>query len=408
MDRHIIARAPWEPDSWTPLDMESDPDLGRNEINTVDDMIMTRLAGLGSASKAKLAPVMSFQVMRCFDQCMDQVLRVSLLSPEHADSVLDVLGMASLELTVGGAPILKLQRLALDYIVGTELNRGITLLSTDDMRDVNRSPFDEPFKKQGQAWVYNTQFKHLQKGRYYLDIPLHVDFFMCGCPVVGLWLQYHDVRFTLTLSPELCSALQPCLHPDDALELYSNAGTYCASEERRDLACATRDTVVMSCSSEILPLDPYCKLAVQGSANCKFFIIMMKYTVDDSGLDGLMPSVTSATLHYGRGSTQRSLDPDMFFVRDYKRNIRFYVISPDPEVDMTKWCLVQSEFNEKVRIKQDNDQYTFINQGHMLYRPVAVDQLTATLDAWPVGVQIEGYCVTQSIMRNMSGMAGLF
>jgi hypothetical protein len=401
----FITKDIWEQDQWQPIDMERDPDLLQNGILNRYDQIMMMLenTGPGCSNDAKLAPCMIFSFPRKADMTMDHILRISLKDPEYADIVLDILGMSSLSITLGGTPILEMKRLAFSYLITEELKRDkIKLLYTEEIDGMSKD-FEKPFKRDANKWIYEGRLKNLKKGRYFLDIPLQMDFFMSGCPISGVWLAYHDIRVIIDTDPIACTSLQKYLHPEDALQLYSNQYTYCSHGERRELVSYTYSFVTLRCTSQCMNLDPYGKFTVNGSQTCKFFMIMMKY--HDSTYNNIMPEIIHAVIHYPDGSSY-TLDINFFFVRDYKREIRFYVISPDVDTNMADWCSVQYEFNKRKKCKvQSDDTYSkYTNEGNIIYRPITVDHLEITLNDWPQELHIESYCISQSVIEMRSGM----
>lgn len=323
-------------------------------------------------------------------------LRLKLSSRDICISkILDELQYMRLRIQVGGMDIITIPSLTLNFLIleklqeiGRSKDRGINIFNLREWLQY-RSP-DEvalTIHEYGDKRCICRYFAGNLDDTY-LDIPLLFDFFGYGMNLK--MLAFHEVKVIFTLAT------------DKDIPLINDISIY---PEYYHLDIASDDGrsqyhAIMKCEPDIHPCVPSRTLQCYGSVVTKLLYVLIRTEQSKPDHDHDicdLPEIESVIMVHNL-STVVDLDTNMFYIADYDKNIRLYVISPHRDQDMRNWINVANEF------KGDGEG---IKGGHMDFLPVSVDKFIIKLSNWSPWITVETYLISQNMYHTISGMGTL-
>jgi hypothetical protein len=424
-------------DFWKPIDPETDPDLDgsldkhtgmNNEYVTIDSQILSLSDNIGRSSdpstvpglsglrgfECKISNNMSIVLPRRHNTIsMSMMLRMKIRSADDIVAILDTIQYAKVTLSMGGHIIYTIPNLTLNFLIleklqemGRSKDRGITTfnhrewssgLTHEEMRAIITTNNDD------NICIHNRY--HVDSpDDVYLDIPLLFDFFSYGTDLCISALIWHEARITITVSEPIAEKLKT-LVTEPKIWLTPESSAMYTSNALTDLTNDTMNMVTM-CSSMNHQIDPMSdRIQVIGDTAVKFLFIMIRSSEPDIEVTEL-PEITSIQIQY-RYNNFTELDTDMFYVADYDKSIRLYVVSPDPEQDMRRWVDILNECkptDHRIGMHQQHDNTKGMN---LIFKPINLESMIIQFSHNAPHIEVQVHTILQNVLNTKEGMGGL-
>lgn len=432
-------------DRWIPVDMENDPDLEYvpleedrtlNGVGYTNDQIINAMM-IGARTcvgtdqeRLDLDTLLHSTHMSTVDMkkkhptaalsrsgdVLDTrfVLRIplSLYGREHVADLLHDIRNVALTLIIGGTRLYEIPSMLVNLIlldsIGAERygNAGGIFNLAEWYESVDPDEALAYVIRHGEFVTtrYN-KYTAWNANDTYLDIPLMFDFFSYGGELPVIALQYHtiDIEFhglTLEqLKPYVPSVFKVGVYPEKTVNYNTNERGVLARAERRETVTITCDTYP---SFDRTVVETY------GAISTKFFFVTVESLDRDVCTFGL-PDIIEAQVDHGGPWCQAGveLDPTMFYIADYDKRIRLYVISPDPEQDMRKWTDAYEEFAGTDHKQGMHTVSSNMDGAEVKYIPRNIERLRLTFSDMSPDIVVKVSVIKQNVLSMAIGMAGL-
>ena len=422
-------------DHWDPVDLETDPDLVSNKtletapgFSNIFETSTQRLLGSmvsgqyfpneslkldsgNKGTKMTLAPNGRTRVSRSSNSISSAFyLRLKVNTCDDVSAILDHIQHMHVYLEIGGSQIITIPTLTLNFLIleklqemGRKKTKGINIFN---LREWKQSKTEEDIKNtviihQNEAASCINRYFVAHQDDIYLDIPLLFDFFSYGIDLCLVALQYHDVNIVFMLPPENYQILQGMISSD--MYVYPECSTVLDASKSQEATRTPTENVLMQCNTQLHTVSPNNIINIRGNTNTKFLFVIIKSSEPD--LDVIeLPEIAHVTIAT-KTLEHHELDTNMFYVADYDKKIRLYVISPDPDQDTRGWIEIIKEFkgtDHDTAFRRNN-----CTNARIQFPPTNIDMFFVKLNSWEPHVTVETHVITQNIMRTMSGMSGL-
>lgn len=389
----------------------------------------------GKNGEKKISEKNTWTIQRSCDYVSKPFFRLVLkpnLSEQDIKNLLYLLADCEFSIDMGGSQVFTLPKLLFAYLVCEKLSNPIRVfdvkefLESNSMEDIR----NKIFKFTDKACWINQKYYVKNPTDMYIDIPLLVDFFSYNFSTALVSLEYHDVRYNLTIPKNKVAGISKYL--EDIVLMFEEV-VYADSDFRRQLVQNSHEFLKMKPEMEyfhcwkgnIMELTDKYYLA------SKFiFVVVRKHEITDLDLEIInqtnvdvdisqFPQITGVELeeyYIGQSITckkKSSIQLDNIWVAQFD-DLVIYGIAADGISNMKNWIRVQSECIDSIEKmsfgSNENGQITGSNLNPNNYNGVyGIVNLTGIKIYWSetaIQTNVEIFFVNQNIQRVMSGMTG--
>jgi hypothetical protein len=419
-------------DYWNPVDLETDPDLYFNKDLEVSDGLHNccfkdkhlleftdshNLVKENKFTKQRLGEGLvleeTYILLRREDMTrLTIIMRLPIPSPDTYQEVVDKLLAKNLifKLIIGGYCIVQMPLLVnllildkLQDIGQRSKDSGLSVFDNNWMSTLNEDEIHTTrfTYGQGNLTVHNRFTQPYIPDVYFLDIPILLDFFLYGIDlqVINLYLQ----QICVVVQSDLSDVAHDSYLND--IVLFPETSTYYNGDARRTIASLQVDYGMMDwllLSSTLDSCTAQLKLELYKTTT-KFIYIVICNNNQDCEVFSL-PEITGCRFINDGDNTY--IDPDMFYLADYDRGIRVYVISPDPNIDMKNWIEVINEFKPSDhRAGEDKVSNNNNNISNIMFPSTRCQVCMLTFNELS-NADITCYGVSQNVFSIRDGMCG--
>lgn len=327
-------------------------------------------------------------------------MRMKINNSDHCNAILDQIQHMSITMSMGSStitiPSLTINFLILEKLqeMGRDKIRGINTFNLREWLSLHKEDLESfMISKNNLTTKCMNRYFVCDMDDTYLDIPLLFDFFSYGIDISMVRLPGSNVRIKYIIPMKNLLCIQSMITGD--LTLYPEyTGCYNTIEQRDDAVGEPDSYIIMKTTSSFHYANPSNTLVYTVRELSKFIFVLIKSTVADVSD---LPEIINTDIFAAGVSI--ALDPCMFYVADYDKNMRLYVISPDPYQDMRNWVEVINEYKGHSAESYHNKMYDII------YPHVSIDSLRITLSSWEPYITVAVHIITQDILKMCDGVA---
>jgi hypothetical protein len=421
-------------------DMDTDPDLFNNQLDTdrtfdnafiennKTDEIMTILT-LGNDFKFDTPGTLNkctnsqntensnmfkerttFQVCRVADTLNKPFLRFKLkdgLEEQQIHKLISLLADCSISLEIGGAQIVKINKLLFLFLICDELKKPI---QTFDMKEFYKNNSNDEIMKMCKTAhqdrvSFNFKYMCNNNTDKYLDIPLLFDFFMYGTRETIVAMQYHYLRYNFEIPSHRLEEFKLYV---DSIHVSFEEVTNIEQHIRKQIAQSTGDYIILQPKTlDYLPNYVQSQLTIRSNDDLKFIYIIMRSDNSDCSTTDF-PSIEKCETDTGE-----IYDPCLFYVADFEK-YRIYGISADTNCDMKDWVEFKKESindlesDRNSQIANTNTLSNYNEKYYSKFKTVNSTTFIIRLSPYTTPINIEIVPIYQNIKRVQSGMCGVY
>jgi hypothetical protein len=370
----------------------------------------------------KLTSLMGYLVPKTHDMFDTPFLRLKLnphVTDDDIQKILNLLCDCSVSCKMGNTDIFKLPKLLFSFLVCSKFNISLSIFDVEKF--LEEHTFDEIKDMQSvfceHGAIYKQKYVFGDSTDKYIDIPILQEFFTYGAQIPTIALQYHDIKYILTI-PE--HNLEPLSHfVDDIFLLFENSYTL-TNETRLSMSRPPYDLVIMQSVTEYF--HGFCENQVNISwfSASKFMFVIMRTHLDDVTDSTQYPQITNFVVTDNKTMFSKSIDLNNIFVEQFD-DILVYGVALDCISDMKNWTNVMNEFtpinldklmdNKKNSITNEEQKlnaYTNENASNVngMYGFIRDSSAHITFNETSTPVNMEVITIQQNMQRIIGGMVG--
>lgn len=392
-----------------------------------------------------IKPKNSWTVSRYCDFLSKPFFRLVLkknLVEQDINNLLYLLADCGFQIEIGGCTSLSIPKLLFIFLICDKLSNPIKIFDVTSFLESNKMDDirSKIYKSTDLSVWINQKYYVSDEDDKYLDIPLLVDFFSYNMSTTLIALQYHEVRYWLTIPDTKVNLISKYV---DKIVLMFEEVVYSDVPFRRTLAQSAFEFIKMNSIIDYFHCWTGNQIELKDYYMIKFIFILIRpsETNDfDSGLINQidrdfditqLPQIINVELDekhlindsdYSVGTYTKSslINLENIWVGQYD-NMVIYGIAADGISSMKDWIRVNQECldsieklsfaNQKSNSSQNNYNQIFTNNFNLtntneIYRIVNLDKIKITWTESNIPVNIEIIQINQNIQRVMSGMSG--
>lgn len=378
----------------------------------------------------------SWTIQRGADYISKPFFRLVLrpnLAEQDIKNLLYLLADCEFSIEMGGSQVFKLPKLLFAYLVCEKLSNPIRVfnvkefLESNSMEDIRNKIFKYTDKS---CWI-NQKYYVRNINDVYIDIPLLVDFFSYNFSTALIAIQYHEIRYHLTIPKNKVAGISKYL---ESIVLMFEEVIFAGNDFRKQLVQNSHEFLKMNSEMEyfhcwkgnIMELNNIWYFA------SKFiFIIVRQHEMTNMDLEIInqtnvdidvsqFPQIIGVELEevYDMGGgikskKQSTIQLDNIWVAQFD-DLVIYGIAADGISNMKNWIRVQTECIDSIeKMTYGNNEYGQISGSNLNpnnYNGVfGIVNLTGIKIYWSettIQTNVEIFFVNQNIQRVMSGMTG--
>jgi hypothetical protein len=384
----------------------------------------------------KISEKNTWIIQRSYDYVSKPFFRLVLkpnLSEPDIKNLLYLLADCDFSIIMGGSEVFRLPKLLFVYLVCEKLSNPIRVfdvkefLESNSMEDIRKKIFKFTDKA---CWI-NQKYYVKNPTDKYIDIPLLVDFFSYNFSTALVAMQFHDVRYNLTIQKNKVAGISKYL--EDIVLMFEEV-VIADSPYRKELAQNSHEFLKMKPEMEYFHCwkGNIMELSDKLYFASKFiFVVVRQHEMTDMDLEIInqtnvdvdisqFPQITEVELeekyNLGQGSTckkKSSIQLDNIWVAQFD-DLIIYGIASDGISNMKNWIRVQSECIDSIEKmsfgSNENGQIAGSNINPNNYNSIfGIVNLTGIKIYWSetsIQTNVEIFVVKQNIQRVMSGMTG--
>ena len=348
-----------------------------------------------------------------------------ILKPNLTDldikNFLNILIDCSIEYTIGGASIIKIEKILFNFLICKKLNKPINKLNVKEFLKQNTSDEIKSMhiiKKNENLTITTQKYIFHDKEAIYMDIPLLLEFYLYNIGALSKIVEYHNINYILCIPEKKLDLIKKYI--DNIVLMFDECIMFNKKTE----------LLMKNNYYEIATMDCHCHFFEKINNNiikcnlklCSFskfiFIIVRNETSSKNNNEinnvTQFPQLTNIEIekynHDTKKNETNSIDLSNIWFSQYD-DLMIYAVATNCISNMNNWIRVNKECSESIEkfdfSKKINNTITnYNNYEEKFYVECYVKNVKIYFSDSNLKVNVEIVEISQNVLRMMSGMAG--